>query len=120
MFHFWVIRGGKKEILELIEKGHDINEAIETNGDTPLHIASRWSMFYIVKLLLDKGADVNKKDLSGHSPLYYAAKTDDDDIVRLLLSYGAVADDQETESLIVYEKEKLEEQFCHLKEPDVE
>jgi len=43
----------------------------------------------IVKLLLNKGADPNRADIEGISPLYWAAYTKNDKILKLLLAKGA-------------------------------
>ncbi|UKZ61609.1 uncharacterized protein TrAtP1_002869 [Trichoderma atroviride] len=44
----------------------------------------------IVKLLLDKGADVEAKSISGQTPLSYATRLGNQTIVKLLLDKGAV------------------------------
>ena len=43
----------------------------------------------IVRLLLANGADINKADYDGRTPLYLACRNDNLDIVRLLLANGA-------------------------------
>lgn len=47
-----------------------------------------------VRLLLEDGANVNEKDGSGRTPLYFSAQKGLVDITRLLLSYGAMAGQQ--------------------------
>jgi hypothetical protein len=42
-----------------------------------------------VRLLLDRGADVNSEDYQGHSPLFLAARAGHKGMVRLLLDRGA-------------------------------
>ncbi|HYL85379.1 MAG TPA: ankyrin repeat domain-containing protein, partial [Candidatus Angelobacter sp.] len=41
-------------------------------GQTPLHLAACWGRKDIAELLLASGADVNPKDNTGATPLYYA------------------------------------------------
>jgi len=53
-----------------------------------LHEAARTNVG-VVKLLLDKGADVNAQDSAGETALWYAASKGHTDIVRLLLDRGA-------------------------------
>ena len=62
----------------------------DKNGVTPLIMAIFRGEYDDVKLLLGKGCDPNKKDVSGNSPLWYA-KIDFEffDIAELLEKYGA-------------------------------
>lgn len=57
-----------KRIQQLIAAGANIN-AINIAGQTPLHIASSGLMFEM-KDLIDNGADMNIKDMSGNTILY--------------------------------------------------
>lgn len=43
----------------------------------------------IVRLLVDKGVDVNEKDAYGRTPFYYALKTKKIELAKLLLDSGA-------------------------------
>ena len=66
-------------------------------GTTVLHSAAGYNFNKghkdIVKLLLDNGADPNKKDRRGETPLSYIASTfdydEDKDMVMLFLDHGA-------------------------------
>lgn len=91
----------------LIEQGADINYKIPDTNETPLHNAlckaGKPYFIYVIRLLLEQGADVNAatvpgKDTGGfmrdvrtcgETPLHRAAAFADEDIIQLLLDYGA-------------------------------
>ena len=65
----------------------DINETIR--GDvTPLHLAAATDLFPAVKLLIEHGAAVNAKTVTGFTPLHWAASRNAVDSVALLLENG--------------------------------
>ena len=71
----------------LLDSGADINHV--TKGHRPaLAVAARKGHFAIVKLLIERGADVNFKGVRG-SALTEAACKDHPDIVQMLLDNGA-------------------------------
>ena len=60
-------------------------------GPTPLHWAAHYGLRDVVKLLVDKGAEPDKKDLQGRTPLQWAKRSPeklDKDLVKLLLERG--------------------------------
>ena len=67
----------------LIDNGAYINTKKDNYGDTPLH---KINNIDIIKLLIDKGTDVNVKNKIGNTPLYYAK---DLEIAKLLIDNGA-------------------------------
>lgn len=69
---------------ELIERGSDLN-ATTTDGSYPLSIAAKMGNITIVKLLVEKGADI---EICGLKALLEAIKKDNIDICIFLLSKG--------------------------------
>ena len=62
------------------------------DGDAPILVAASRNCVETVKLLLDKGADVNAKDNDGWTPLIKAASGGLTDLARVLLERGADID----------------------------
>jgi uncharacterized protein len=91
----------------LINNGADVNAHVDKTNETPLHNAlakaGRPYYFYVVKLLLDKGADVNAMTIpgietgafmrdvrtKGETPLHRAAAYADEKTISYLIEYGA-------------------------------
>jgi ankyrin repeat protein len=77
-------------------------------------LASYFGEYYVVDLLLSKGADPNVKDQNGMSPLHYAAASSQLSIIQLLNEKGKadlnVRDDLDRTGILV-----LHFKSCHLK-----
>ena len=91
----------------LIKNGADVNAHLDKTNETPLHNAlckaGRPYYFYVVKLLVDKGADVNAKTIAGletgafmrdtrtkaETPLHRAAAYADEKTISYLIEKGA-------------------------------
>ena len=85
--------GSRAHLAELLAKGADAN-AIDTSGRSALSLAVRNHDLSSIELLLDKGADVNKRDREQWTPLMNAAYLAARDpkflpVVQLLLAKGA-------------------------------
>ena len=83
-------------ILEyLLDKGASVNFVGESAAGvrpaqlSPLHVAVSNGLPETTALLLQKNADVNRRDHHGRTPLHLAVKKCDCEITRLLLSRGA-------------------------------
>lgn len=85
-------------VIELINAGADLTYRDPSNGNTPLHwlvVDSEFSTPEIIKLCLDKGADVNAKNADGETPLNLLARFNKWDIrdhkkcIQALLKVGA-------------------------------
>ena len=91
----------------LVQQGADVNASLDKTGERPLHNAlakaGRPYYFYVVRLLVDKGANVNAKTLpgietgafmrdvrtKGETPLHRAAAYADERTIQFLLEHGA-------------------------------
>lgn len=68
----WAALGGNENLVDfLIDLGSPLDPLDDTNS-TPLILASSAGRVQVVKLLLSKGANVNKKTNRGQSSLHYA------------------------------------------------
>jgi uncharacterized protein len=77
------------EIFRLLLK-HAANLEISRSGWTALHEAVYHRHYHHVRLLIEQGADVNRKYFDGYPPICYAAQWDHDvEDIRLLLDSGA-------------------------------
>jgi len=91
----------------LISQGANVNFALEDTGETPLHgalaKAGRPYYLYVVRLLVERGADVNARTIphretgafmrdvrtKGETPLHRAAAYGDAATIEFLLAHGA-------------------------------
>ncbi|MCB1157831.1 MAG: ankyrin repeat domain-containing protein [Leptospiraceae bacterium] len=82
-----ILYSGDEVIDLLIEKGVDINY-LSLYG-SPLHVAVKRGSKNLVKRLLEKEANPDRRDSEGFTPLMLAAKLGKEEILQLLLSKGA-------------------------------
>jgi ankyrin repeat protein len=91
----------------LIAHGADVNWTVPETGETPLHSAlckaGRPYFLYVVKLLVENGADINARTIpgadtgafmrdvrtKGETPLHRAAAYGDETMIEYLLEHGA-------------------------------
>lgn len=73
----------------LLINGVNVENNERTNEYTPLLIAAQKGNLGIVKLLVEKGADIESKGVPQFSPLFMAAKFGHKDIVEYLVEHGA-------------------------------
>ena len=93
----------KEFIVEVLNKDPQPNVNISDNsGGTPLHWAVKETSLgmtntgsknsekgELVYMLINKGADVNSRDLKGYTPLHYASESGSLEITQLLIRSGA-------------------------------
>ncbi len=89
-----------KTAIYLIESGADVNAEIMNSscrGCRPIHIIchkgallSKNETFKVIRLLIEKGIDINSKTVLGESALHYACMNEDGvDIAKYLIENGA-------------------------------
>uniref|UniRef100_A0AAV2K7I4 SOCS box domain-containing protein n=1 Tax=Knipowitschia caucasica TaxID=637954 RepID=A0AAV2K7I4_KNICA len=71
----------------LIQRGAALNRM--PNGKTPLHVACEASNPQSVQLLLQSGAKLRARSLSGHTALHHCVSAQAEACARLLLTHGA-------------------------------
>ena len=72
--------------LLLSSKSIDVRDSY---GWTPPSWAAEKGHEAVVKLLLEKGADLESKDQDGRTPLIWAAEDGHESVVKLLIAKGA-------------------------------
>jgi hypothetical protein len=80
---------------QFIEAGVDVNYQYplsrnNADGMTPLLYASKWGNLELLRLLVEKGANINMRDVDGESALSMAHANNNDAIVGYLTEHGAV------------------------------
>ncbi|MFC4323200.1 ankyrin repeat domain-containing protein [Litchfieldia salsa] len=89
------INGEWDVVKSLVDVVDDINSVDDEEGRTALMYAVIDEENDAVKLLLDKGANVNLQDDFGNTALHFASQNHLLDIARLLLNYKADANIQD-------------------------
>jgi len=92
----YVHRKKNYRLLEYwIKKVRDINE-VNIMGHSGIALGASYGKFECVKLLLDNGADIHRRDNKGHSALYHAViGAADKRTIKLLLDNGLRLNNEE-------------------------
>ena len=80
--------GNVSDVVKMLNARMPVNSRDE-NGWTALHLASWSNRTYIVRLLLQRGADVNARNDDGMTPLHRAAGWNSTEVIKVLLEHGA-------------------------------
>ena len=75
-------------IKYFVKHGANVNE-MDTNGDTPLHLAILSNNLHIVKYLVENGSDVNGRNAVGQTALHLSASQGEFEIFRYLVKNGS-------------------------------
>ena len=81
-------RGDVPTVTEYLNRGTSPNE-IMANGAPMLKNAVTSSAMPVAELLLSRGADVNARDASGKTALFWAKRMNNEAFVQMLLNHGA-------------------------------
>jgi ankyrin repeat protein len=83
--------GHEEMVNYLLSEGGDIH-AVSQNAMRiqPIHAAAANGNLVILKVLLEKGADVNAKQADDYTPLAQAIQSQNEAMITLLRQYGAV------------------------------
>jgi ankyrin repeat protein len=79
--------GAPSDVEKLLKTNPGIVNSPDQAGNTPLHHAAAFGSLGTMKLLLDKGADVNAKNKRASTPLHWAIPNEPK--VKMLLDRGA-------------------------------
>lgn len=79
----------------LIEEGALVKKDATPRGVTPLHWAAAQGHSEIVKILIQKGVDVNANQFRGRTPLHMAVRSGHTDTARMLIQKGAALNVQD-------------------------
>ncbi|XP_074659976.1 myotrophin homolog [Tubulanus polymorphus] len=91
--YLWAIKNGdlekvEKEVEQLLQSGGTVNDDLES-GRVALHLAADYGQKEVLEYLISKGADIDKLDKYGISPLLAAIYEGHTSCVKLLISKGA-------------------------------
>jgi ankyrin repeat protein len=81
--------GNLGEVKKQLAWGVNPNSRTFWYLDTPLIVAAAYGRTEVVKLLLDKGADVNMGNEGSETALHYAARHGHTEVMKILLEHGA-------------------------------
>jgi len=86
---------GNVNVIHLIANSNNVNQCNKYNqyNFSPLRLAIHKESSEVVKLLLDKGANINDADRNGFTPLHHAIDKGNSEVVQLLLDRGANIND---------------------------
>ncbi|MCP4726221.1 MAG: ankyrin repeat domain-containing protein, partial [bacterium] len=88
--HDAVNNGDFDKVKELINNDPGIIDSRTIDGSTPLHLAVMKQNHEIVTFLIEKGSDINTKDVYGRTPADKAQIMNDDRMAGLLRQHDAV------------------------------
>lgn len=87
LIHIAASQGNTKICEALLDYADDVNiNSLNTSLLTPLHLSSAKGHLQVSQLLIRSGADLNKKDISGNTPLHLACLNRNYDLVSWMLT----------------------------------
>src|SRR5205807_2678877 len=86
-------KGNLSELKLLADSGFYLDVKCNEYGSTPLMYASQTNELECVKLLIERGANVNATNGIGRTPLFFAQQSNYFDVATFLIQNGAKIDD---------------------------
>tara|TARA_B100000745_G_scaffold128407_1_gene83728 strand:- start:5515 stop:6711 length:1197 start_codon:yes stop_codon:yes gene_type:complete len=87
VLYYTAFYGNSLVLEKLIAKG--VTASTPLKKSTALHVAAWTGHINVMELLIENGANVNKSDANGQSPIYGAAWTNKLDVAKFLYNKGA-------------------------------
>ena len=91
------INGDVSLVERLLQEGVPVDCAVDEVDYTALSPAAQFNRTDVIRLLLQKGADVNKRDRFGRTPVHHAARDNSTEAIAMLIEHGAsinITDDE--------------------------
>ena len=88
-FHNAADKGDVSTVEDVLRAGVPVDIGVDEADLTALMKAARFNRTDVIQLLLQNGADVNKEDGLGDTPLHYAAYGNNPEAIALLVDHGA-------------------------------
>ncbi|MFI5455993.1 MAG: ankyrin repeat domain-containing protein [Isosphaerales bacterium] len=83
---------GRTGLIEaILDRDGGLIDSLDDRGRTALFHAARNNRFAAVKLLVERGADVNRSDAVGIAALHRTSQQCSDDLIQYLIDHGADA-----------------------------
>ena len=83
---------GRTDLIEsILDRDSSLIDSVDSNGKTALFHAARNNRFAAVKLLVERGADVNRADAVGIAALHRTSQECSDELIQYLIDHGADA-----------------------------
>lgn len=83
------VNGSARMIERLLEAGENPNAVLAPTLETVLHLTAKTGNPDAVELLLDRGAEVDARQVREYTPLMFAAAEGHADVIRTLIARGA-------------------------------
>ena len=113
--YFAIIKANIAIVKRFLDLGVSSNYAWPKHGGTLLTVAVDFNHLNIVKLLVERGADVNFIGNGNYSPLYRSIFSDYFDIFKFLLSKGARLSERDKVALFEMQWETAEKNKKYIK-----
>jgi len=88
IFHY-AVTGDTRNVEKILNRNTKLSNKRNKDGYTPLHLAAAFGKTNMVKLLINRGANIKAKTKEGITPLYSAASSGKVKILDLLIKKGA-------------------------------